>query len=329
MFINVSTWCCFMFLNFILVLYFSYILQIFSSFSIQKYVHLVAIIFVNSKALDAMIQLFGVMNYSFFFFCWLDRFYGTFVTQRELAGPVTCLAHWILFNGSVLCSVSCSVPLPIYLHTLLYTALFVTACPKSPYFTAQKNNTAVVDLLDRVRSFLDSSLTERRYAGTIDEDREIKTVQPKLRISQKLQKKETKKKEWKNAHFLSEGRYLPNKNKKYINAQQQQQQRRQQLQQQEQHLQQQQQQQQHEQQQHQQQHRHWPIQHQEQQQQQATTCQHVRTAFDGTSGRNYTFFLHNRSCPPVFAHLSLRPGQFYRYIIKKYELEGAPRYRPW
>lgn len=125
MFINVSIWCCFMFLNFILVLHFFYILQIFSSFSIQKYVHLVAIIFVNSKALDAMIQLFGVMNYSFFFFCWLDRFYGTFVTQRELAGPVTCLAHWILFNGSVLCSVSCSVPLPTYLHTLLYTALFV------------------------------------------------------------------------------------------------------------------------------------------------------------------------------------------------------------
>lgn len=106
----------------------------FSLFSVQRYIHLVPIIFVNSTIINMTIITIIWRDEFFLFFCWLDRFYGTFVTQRELAGPVTCLAHWILFNGSVLYSVPCSVPLSTYLHTLLYIALFVTACPKKFLF---------------------------------------------------------------------------------------------------------------------------------------------------------------------------------------------------
>lgn len=153
------------------------------------------------------------------------------MTQRGLAGPATCLAHWILLNGSVLYCVSCGVPLPTYLHTLLYTALFVTGCPRNPHLPPRK-----ITLQPWIYSivFDPSWIPLRRkggHAGTINNDREIRNCPAEThRISQRnAKKKETNKKESqrlkkKNARSLSEGRYPPNKNKKiyiYINAQQQ------------------------------------------------------------------------------------------------------------
>lgn len=102
------------------------------------------------------------MDY-FFLLLIFNRLGGAriFVTQRGPARLVTCLAHWISFNGSVLYTLRCTST-----YTLLCIALFVIECPKNSHLPPppKKRNTTDVDLLDRARSFL-RSRNARRVQG--------------------------------------------------------------------------------------------------------------------------------------------------------------------